>query len=59
MAGTNCKIGSRCLDRRDSDLFSPGSAERRLKNAITAIELSEGKSIAALSRGILWCITTR
>ena len=40
VAGTDCKIGSRCLGRKDADLFSPGSAEKRLKNAITAIELS-------------------
>jgi hypothetical protein len=42
----DCRIGSRCHGRKDSDLFSPGSAERRLSSAIAAIELHEGKTMA-------------
>ena len=45
---TDCKLGSRALNRRDSDLFSPGSAVRRLRNAIARTETAEGKTVAAL-----------
>ena len=45
---TECKLGSRALNRRDSDLFSPGSAVRRLRNAIARTEAAEGKTVAAL-----------
>ena len=48
--GTDCSLGSRCLGRKDSDLFGPGSAQRRLQVAVAAIERHEGKSIAALLR---------
>ena len=48
--GIDCSLGSRCLGRKDSDLFGPGSAQRRLQVAIAAIERHEGKSIAALLR---------
>ena len=46
--GTVCRLGSRALNRRDSDLFSPGSAVRRLRNAVARTEAAEGKTIAAL-----------
>ena len=46
--GTDCRLGSRALNRRDSDLFSPGSAVRRLRNAVARTEAAEGKTVAAL-----------
>ena len=45
---TDCRLGSRALNRRDSDLFSPGSAVRRLRNALARTETAEGKTVAAL-----------
>jgi hypothetical protein len=45
---TDCRLGSRALHRRDSDLFSPGSTVRRLRNAIARTEAAEGKTVAAL-----------
>ena len=48
MQGTDCRLGSRALNRRDSDLFSPGSAVRRLRNAVARTEAAEGKTVAAL-----------
>ena len=44
----DCRLGSRALNRRDSDLFSPGSAVRRLRNAFARTEAAEGKTVAAL-----------
>ena len=48
--GTDCSLGPRCLGRKDSDPFGPGSAQRRLQVAVAAIERHEVKSIAALLR---------
>ena len=48
--GTDCSLGSRCLGRKDLDLFCSGSAQRRLQVAVAAIDCHEGKSIAALLR---------
>ena len=45
---TDCRLGSRALNRRDSDLFSPGSAMRLLRNATARTETAEGKTIATL-----------
>ena len=45
---TDCRLGSGALNRRVSDLFSPRSAVRRLRNAIARTEAAEGKTIAAL-----------
>ena len=46
--GTNCSRGSRCLGRKSSDLFGPGSAQRRLQVVVLAIERYEGKPMATL-----------
>ena len=46
--GTDCRLGSRALNRRESGLFSPGSAVRRLRNAVARTEAAEGKTFAAL-----------
>ena len=47
---TDCRLGSRALNRRDLDLFSPRSVviTRRLCNAIARTEAAEGKTVAAL-----------
>ena len=48
--GTDCGLGSRRLGRKDSGLFGPGSAQRRLQVAVAAIERHEGKAVATLLR---------
>ena len=45
LLGSDCKVGSKEAKYADSDVFSDGSAQRRLAQAISAIERQEGSTI--------------
>ena len=42
---SDCRVGTQANNYADSDVFSPGSSQRRIAHAVAALERQEGKSI--------------
>ena len=46
--GSNCSLGTRENGRLDSDMFSPGASQRRIRHVLSEVERDEGKTIAVI-----------